>query len=721
MAAEPTIRVDIAWTGNFNEADPTWTDITEYVNSISTSMGRTDEISDIETGTTNLELDNSDGAFTPENPDSPFYPNVLPQRQVRGVSIAEDGTEYPLFRGHVEEWPVDFDGTLSTVTITVSDTLDYLSSASLEPTVDYAQTAMSTPPWAAWYGFDSTTPRLQAKYPSRVGDTTRNAMTGSTSWNVPGKFAVVDSMMVTMPDYKCLHIGGGTNVTVAGKTYGRGGFLRCPCPNFNLNSGECMVFAAVNMETAAAGDGVFAPIVIGWQNVEKPSSPQNYSAYLILQYDKNADAWSASYQQFDFDANQWDTLFSKSIVVGAGSAATLNQNIVAMLGWDADTKTLAYGAQYDAGIILEDTVSFSGFRVPQGKPQAFVLGAGLGAGYGTGLTNGRIQYVAVWDTYVPQFPDDNSFGMYDFTSLLESPWAAASLPGPIIAMYLDMLGWPAELADLDYGWQGYADALGLDEDASQAWTRANVNRAFYLCPTPTSSSDTALDRINVATDSDGGLFYIDAGGRAVFESRYQRAIKNGYDWTLDGTAGTGVEQGVSFRMSRDDIDNSLTINNDYYDSSDTEIQTALTFSDPDSIALYGAQERELDACITDVYGGQDYQTQRGRREINRHAKPFVRVLSVSVNASAQADGALWDFVTRATLSDRVLLKGLPSTAPASEMPVFIESIQHSITRDGEALEWTTTCDVSPAGTPFVGWLLGDTTRSVLGTSTSLIS
>ncbi|MFD0074251.1 hypothetical protein ACFVIY_17640 [Streptomyces sp. NPDC127166] len=62
-------------------SDIVWTDITQYVTlsdseGISITRGASDELSDTQTGTLSVDLDNSDGRFTPGNASSPYAPNV---------------------------------------------------------------------------------------------------------------------------------------------------------------------------------------------------------------------------------------------------------------------------------------------------------------------------------------------------------------------------------------------------------------------------------------------------------------------------------------------------------------------------------------------------------------------------------------------------------------------------------------------------------------------
>lgn len=76
---------------DFLTVDGLWTDITEYVDiitsGISITRGAENEQSQTQTGTCTLVLDNSDGRFTPEHTGSAYYPNVIDAVPLR-VSVA---------------------------------------------------------------------------------------------------------------------------------------------------------------------------------------------------------------------------------------------------------------------------------------------------------------------------------------------------------------------------------------------------------------------------------------------------------------------------------------------------------------------------------------------------------------------------------------------------------------------------------------------------------
>jgi hypothetical protein len=128
--AKPTVKVEVAWTDGPYVASPTWSDITTYVRSVSTSRGRTDDWQNFDSGSATLVLDNRDRRFDPTYTAGPNYGNLQPRRQIRVTADAGTGSGYvALFRGFVDGWPVRLSqaGFDSTVTITAYETLGLIA------------------------------------------------------------------------------------------------------------------------------------------------------------------------------------------------------------------------------------------------------------------------------------------------------------------------------------------------------------------------------------------------------------------------------------------------------------------------------------------------------------------------------------------------------------------------------------------------------------------
>jgi hypothetical protein len=112
----PVIRVEAGFgtvPGDPSQPPPDWTDITNRVFApaggtwFKTQAGRPWELATPEAGTISLNVDNHDGAFTPGNTASPYYPGVVLETPLR-ISAFWAGRWYALAYGWVERWPQEW-------------------------------------------------------------------------------------------------------------------------------------------------------------------------------------------------------------------------------------------------------------------------------------------------------------------------------------------------------------------------------------------------------------------------------------------------------------------------------------------------------------------------------------------------------------------------------------------------------------------------------------
>lgn len=175
LSGMPAIGVFMAWTGTPYEVNPTggWTEISGYVRQITLRRGRQDDLQQFPPGAAQLVLDNRDRYFDPFNTSAPapFYGNLVPRKQIRIVANW-NGVEYPLFRGYVAGWPVEYadGGTDSTVTIDCFDVLGLMANeiapvdwyyGYLESLVPYVTSGAAIRYWKANDSRSTTTIRDQ--------------------------------------------------------------------------------------------------------------------------------------------------------------------------------------------------------------------------------------------------------------------------------------------------------------------------------------------------------------------------------------------------------------------------------------------------------------------------------------------------------------------------------------------------------------------------------
>ncbi len=99
---------------------PTWTDISSRFLGFSGNRGRNFELDELSAADMTLKLDNFDGALSPGNVSSPYYPNVT---LVTPIQVLADwqGRRYSLFTGVITAIPQTYDFNRGITEITLSD------------------------------------------------------------------------------------------------------------------------------------------------------------------------------------------------------------------------------------------------------------------------------------------------------------------------------------------------------------------------------------------------------------------------------------------------------------------------------------------------------------------------------------------------------------------------------------------------------------------------
>lgn len=82
-------------------------DMTGDVRHCTIRRGRQRDLDSFEPGTVEIELNNAARKYDPTNTSSPLYGNIEPRRRLY-VTAVVGGVDYPLFRGFVQRWTVDY-------------------------------------------------------------------------------------------------------------------------------------------------------------------------------------------------------------------------------------------------------------------------------------------------------------------------------------------------------------------------------------------------------------------------------------------------------------------------------------------------------------------------------------------------------------------------------------------------------------------------------------
>lgn len=117
----PTFGASVSFSTS-PTATPSWTSVSPYVRSFSSSRGRSDELGRMQAGTAQILLNNQDRRFDPYNTSSPYSPNVLPRKRMK-LEATWAAVTYPIITGYVEKWPQtwNLNGRQAESSITISD------------------------------------------------------------------------------------------------------------------------------------------------------------------------------------------------------------------------------------------------------------------------------------------------------------------------------------------------------------------------------------------------------------------------------------------------------------------------------------------------------------------------------------------------------------------------------------------------------------------------
>jgi hypothetical protein len=103
----PAVGVFISFTDGPYVVEPTWVDVTQYVRDINVRHGRGNDLQQFPSGSATLTLDNRARLFDPFNTAGTYYGNLKPRRQIKIVGHWA-GVTYPIFRGFIAGWPVQY-------------------------------------------------------------------------------------------------------------------------------------------------------------------------------------------------------------------------------------------------------------------------------------------------------------------------------------------------------------------------------------------------------------------------------------------------------------------------------------------------------------------------------------------------------------------------------------------------------------------------------------
>ncbi|GAB7005155.1 hypothetical protein JCM18899A_26280 [Nocardioides sp. AN3] len=650
MTAPEQIKVSVKFDG------VSWTDISDYVEGFDTTRGRSYEMDSIDAGVCNLTLNNSDGRFTPGKATSPYYPYVIPRRELKVEAAATTGgTLLPVFRGSVEKWTVTVDNGSSVVTVPVTDGLATLAKVQLQDPVRWV-TGNYTPDH--FYPLDDGSDSITATnliHPEQPGNVVTSkygglvALGGDPLYGSSGDGA---SLTITQADGLA---GGGVEVlksagAVLGADYSFSFMFNVPSmahPNgqrlFTIYDapGSPTVFCAVYQNSLdLTYDLQFYAVLstgsLDWTlhlpaGVLVPGVTTHVSFYLKSK------------------SGSWPQTSTYATVTPAASGTSFN-------------RVLHYGIDWPTSVSAKNpTPIYSAMIGGEASPK-------VGQGYNY---NGSYSSLALW---LDGFPTGTDLTTNTYP-LAQDVANAALLSGAgysfsSIAALVMAQAWPTA---------GSLQTGGSPADAEE-----------LLAPS-WSAGNTALDVLRTYANSNGGVFFCDEQNRPTYKGR-DEYFGGTSTLTLSDAGGAAVEPGLTFEVDEERIVNQATVTR--------RNGSVQVLKDTASQATYGPIGEDLESwAATD-----EMAASVGYWRLHERSTALTRCDQVVLKVSAIPLG----FATIAGLSfgQRITLGDLPVTAPYSSAEFIIEGIRHDVTVDGETYEWTTTLSLSPAE-PWDVWILED--------------
>jgi len=612
--AMPTVTLEIAPGDTWNEASPTWVDITADLREGWTlSIGR--DIADprARPSTLTLTLDNSSRDYDPENAAGPYFGDLVPLMLIR-LRAEHNSVTYDRFYGHVLAWPnTVLDHGKAVVNLIAYDGLTQLQRLKLRSVWEQEVRADSP---RAWYRFSE---RAGA---TTVADSSGNgyhaAASGDLTFGVSGTVVGADDRAVNF---------GGTDSQV-------------DPPQTARLTGSSWTVEAVFRTTSTTDDGLdffvqMAPSTAGV--IEAP--------YLTLVVAALSFKLGCQYA----DGSVADLLLS---------AAAVNDGEWhhAMARSDGSTIRL-----YLDGV-LED--SGTAMTLPDHAYDLYV-------GYNPRLSRwdeGDLSEVIWYDT------DLGATRVTDHYDAGTAPWAS-QLTSERINAVLDEVDWPSGLRDIDTG----LSTMGPFLDAGVS----------------------ALDAILQAVETEDGQLWVDGAGNLVFRNRHARSTSTIDDTYSDDGADVKI---FDHEWTRDDLELFTVAQVVDVDGNVTEVTAA---SEP----TYGPRVISRSTYTESETEPSDYADWlAGRFGVSR-----TRFERLDARAFPDSANDRWAAMLSRDLGDLLNVEVNPKGGGATiDDDWFVEQIRLT----AHAGMYEMTMQLSPAAGQRM-WVLGDSTLSVLGSTTVL--
>lgn len=628
-----------------NATDGTWVSLVPYLAAGRTARGRNYELDTFEAGTMTLTLKSDTRLFDPDNTAGTYYGKLLPMRQVR-VLAQWAGMWYPVFRGYIQTWgnttPSD---KLFVTTVVAKDAFALLEQRKL-PSSAWALEIVKDNP-SAWF-------RLGESDTVRVTDSSPN-----------GNYGVYDNCQQ------------GAQGLVVNDADGAAQFAhsleeRVVIQNPNLITGYPFAVSAmvkIDGTQPAGGKYLFTALMA------PPSASTNFLHVLV---DTGVLTSTPGLLVLSLhDGTNYAYVWS-SIRIDDG----LPHHVVVVAGSSNRTSWSIYVDGVDV------TIRGGGTNPswPGQPPNGYVVGNFtdlLQGDYGFGTNNsdgsvhdrGTIDEVCVWNGTAPAADRIAAHALAALTG-----WADDDT-GTRVSRFLDRIGWPSDLRDIDTG-------------------------ASVLGPASWSAGTSALSVLQSWAQTELGAFFIGRSGEIVWRSRHYPLLNLAATRSTatfgDGHAGETLMYDNDLELDRDE-----TLIRNPVLASRTNGVTVSVRDDNLADTVYGdrtwaspATEDKDDASVRD----------RAMWLLGRYKNLSTRVKQLRISPRRDPNN-LWPQVLGREIGDRITVQRTPlGTGDTNTYEQIIERVEHEFS----VSYWRTSWTCSPTD-PNVGsyLILDDATQGLL--------
>lgn len=327
LANMPAVGVFIAWADGPYVASPAWTEVSQYVRAVDIRRGRGDDLQQFPPGGASVTLDNRDRLFDPFNTSGANYANLKPRRQIKIVANWA-GVEYPLFRGFIAGWPVEYTegGLDSTVTIDCFDLLGLMATETVP--VD----------WANYY-----TKSLDVRRYWQMNDSATSSVARDQPRSTLTPIDIPFSRTGIYPGFDKQGMAEGLSGSSLFFTYSQGVNFNVPNPVTNATITTWVDFSSTTVTSYATLENYVNNVFVSF-SMQVESTQSRFA----VQADNGT---TRSIYQYTFPTNKAPFFYAALITANAGGTPTIQLYRNLQLLTPAVTSTLS-GTTYDRDGVL---------------------------------------------------------------------------------------------------------------------------------------------------------------------------------------------------------------------------------------------------------------------------------------------------------------------------------------------------------------------------------